>query len=191
MGAIRTSNWFKVEHLKQKSKDMEILKAASDWAKSEIVSSIFFMLFGIAYLLAAFGFWQWGNSPLTKALVIPILIAGGLLLSAGISFYISNKSRLTSFETSYKTNPSALIESEIERTTQTIRTYENVALKVFPAVIVVAALLSIFISNPIIRAICIAMIAFLSVLVILDSQALKRIKIFNQQLELVEQDLKN
>ncbi len=170
---------------------MEILKAASDWAKAEIVSSIFFMLFGGVYLLAAFGFWQWGNSPLTKALVIPILIAGGLLLSAGVSFYLSNKSRLTSFETSYKTHPSALIESEIERTAQTIKTYENIALKVFPAIIVVAALLSAFISNPIIRAICIAIIAFLSVLVILDSQALKRIKTFHQQLELAGQDLRN
>jgi len=152
--------------------------------KAEIVSSIFFMLFGVVYLLAALGFWQWGNSPLTKALVIPILIAGGLLLSAGVSFYLSNKSRLTSFETSYKATPSALIQAEIERTAQTMKTYENIALKVFPAIIVIAALLSIFISTPIIRAICIAIIAFLSVLVILDSQALKRIKTYHQQLEL-------
>lgn len=176
-----------MEHL---NKYMEILKAASDWAKAEIVSSIFFMLFGIIYLLAAFGFWRWGNSTLMKSLFIPILIAGGLLLSAGVGFYLSNKSRLTSFETSYKTSPSALIEAEIERTTQTIKTYENIALKVFPAIIIVAVLLSIFISTPIIRAICIAIIAFLSVLVVLDSQALKRTKTYHQQLELAGQDLK-
>lgn len=74
---------------------MEILKAANDWAKAEVVSSMFFMLFGIVYLLGALVLWKWGSSALTKALVIPILIAGGLLLSAGVSFYLSNKGRLT------------------------------------------------------------------------------------------------
>jgi len=170
---------------------MEIIKAANDWAKAEVISALFFIFFGVVFLFAAFGFWQWGNSPLTKALIIPILIAGGLLLSAGVSFYFSNKSKLTSFEASYKTNPSALINSEIERTAKTMKTYKNVALKVFPLIIVVAALICFFISTPIVRAICIAVIAFLSVLVILDSQALKRIKTFHQQLELVEKDLKN
>lgn len=163
---------------------MEIIKAASDWAKAEIVSSMFFMLFGLIYLLASFGLWQWGNAPLAKALVIPMLIAGGLLLSAGGSFYFSNKSRLANFETSYKANPATFIASEVERTAQTVKTYENVALKVFPGIIAVAALLLFFMPNPLIRAICIAIIAFLSVLVLLDSQALKRTKVFHEQLEL-------
>jgi len=165
---------------------MEIVKAANEWAKAEIGSSFFFMLFGVAYLLVALGFWQWGSSALAKALVLPILIAGGLLLAAGIGFFVSNKSKLASFETSYKTNPSELIASEIERTGKTIKTYENVALKVFPAIIIIAALISFFISNLTVRAICIAVIAFLSVLVILDSQALKRMKPYHQQLLSVE-----
>ena len=83
---------------------MEIVKSATDWAKAEIVSSFFFMLFGIIYLLMSVGFWQMGSTPLMEALIIPILIVGGLLLMAGISFYFSNKSRLTSFEREYKTN---------------------------------------------------------------------------------------
>ncbi len=170
---------------------MDILKAASVWAKAEVVSSIFFMLFGIVYLLATFGLWQWGNTPLTKALIIPMLVAGGLLLAAGISFYISNKSMPKRFETEYNTKPCAIIQSEIARTEKTIKTYKNVALKVFPAIIVIAVLLSIFISKPTVRAISIAIIAFLSVLVLLDSQALKRMKTYHYQLELEEKKLRN
>ena len=170
---------------------MEILKAASVWAKTEVVSSIFFMLFGMIYLLASLGFWQWGNTPLTKALIIPMLAAGGLLLGAGISFYISNKSMPEKFEAAYKTNPSTIIKSEIARTEKTIKTYKNVALKVFPAIIVIAALLAIFIPNPTVRAISIAIIAFLSVLVLLDSQALKRMKVYHYQLALEEKKLRN
>lgn len=170
---------------------MKIVKAANDWARAEIVSAIFFMLFGLSYLLASIGFWQLGDSPLMKALIIPIMIAGGLLFSAGISFYFSNKSRLRTFEIEYKANSSALIKSEIERTEKTINTYKNVALKVFPVIIVVAALVLIFIPNPLVRAISIAVIAFFVVIVLLDSQALKRIKTYHQQLELVEEKLKN
>lgn len=170
---------------------MEIITAANSWAKAEITSSIFFMIFGVVYLLVAFGFRQMGATPMIKALIIPMLVAGGLLLFAGMSFYFSNKAKLTSFKTDYKANPSAMIKSEIASTAKTIKTYENVALKVFPAIVLAAALIAIFISNPMVRAICIGIIAFLSVLVLLDSQALKRMKTYHQQLELVQADLRN
>lgn len=165
--------------------------AANDWAKAEMVSSIFFMLFGLSYILASIGFWQFGNTQLSKALIFPVLIAGALLFSAGISFYLSSKSMQTTFETEYTANPSALIKSEIERTKKTMSTYKNVALKVFPAIVVLAFCVSILISNPLVRAISNAVIAFLVVLIVLDSQALNRMKTYNQKLELVEKDIEN
>jgi hypothetical protein len=170
---------------------MEILKSATTWAKAEMISSIFFMLFGVVYLSASIGFWQLGKTPLLKALIFPTLIAGGLLLSAGVSFYFTSKSKLNSFENAYKTNPSAIIKSEITRTEKTIKTYENIALKVFPLIVVVVLLVAIFISYPLVRAICIGIIAFLLVLILLDSQALKRMKIYHEQLEIVGEGLKN
>lgn len=167
---------------------MEIITAATNWAKAEITSSIFFMLFGVLYLAVSIGIKQMGTTALSKALFIPMLVAGGLLVIAGISFYFSNKSKLTNFESEFKADPTAMIEAEISITTKTIKTYENVALKVFPAIIGIAILIAIFVSNPIVRAICIAVIAFLSVLVLLDSQALKRMKTYHQQLELVKRN---
>jgi len=149
------------------------------------------MLFGFCYLLASVGFWKFGNTPLTKALTIPIMVAGGLLLGAGISFYLSNKSKLRTFETEYNLNPSSLISSELERTEKTMNTYKNVALKVFPAIVLVAALVVVFTANPIVRAISIGVIAFLSVLILLDSQALKRMKTYHQKLKLVESQARN
>lgn len=166
---------------------MEIIKAATEWAKAEVASSMIFMLFGLIYILGSIGFWKFGNTVLTKALVIPLLIAGGLLLSAGISFYLSNKSLLANFETDFNKNPVTVIEAESKRTASTINTYEKVALKVFPAIILVSALAAFFISNPIIRVISIAIIAFLSVLVLLDSLALKRMKTYHHQLEIAKQ----
>lgn len=168
---------------------MDIVKAASDWAKAEVVSAMFFMLFGLVYLLAAAGFWQWASTALTRALAIPMLLAGALLLSAGISFYVSNKSKLANFAGEYNADPASVIASELERTESTIKTYESVALKVFPVIIFVAILIATFVSQPLVRAICIAIIAFLAVLVLLDSQALKRMKKYDQQLRWTQAEL--
>ncbi len=170
---------------------MEIISAANHWAKGEITSSIFFMLFGVTYLLIAFYFKQMGTAALHKSLFIPMLVAGGLLLMAGISFYFSNKSKLANFEKDFTANPTAMIQAEIASTNKTIKTYQNVALKVFPAIILVTALIAIFVSNTSIRAICIGVVAFLFVLVLLDSQALKRMNTYNQHLVTAERAVKN
>lgn len=168
---------------------MQIVQAANQWAKAEMKSAICFMSFGVIYLIAAVCCFQLGDTPLTNALIVPMLVAGGLLVGAGISFYVSNKAKLNNFESAYKTNPSELITSELERTAQTMKTYENVALKVFPLVAVVSGLIAVFVSTPTVRAICIAVVAFLSVLILLDSQALKRIKVYHQHLENTKQPI--
>jgi cytochrome oxidase assembly protein ShyY1 len=62
---------------------MELLKLAIDWAKTEIFSSTFFVVFGILFLLASLGFWQFGKTDLAKAYIIPSLVAAVLLLIIG------------------------------------------------------------------------------------------------------------
>lgn len=166
---------------------MDIVSSAKNWAKAEIKSSFFFMLFGIGYLFIAIFVKQMENSPLAISLFIPLMIAGGLLLLAGISFYFSYKSKLINFEKNYKANPLTFLLAEIESTAKTIKTYQNVALKVFPVIILIATLIALFISLPIVRAICIGVIAFLGVLVILDSQALKRMKTYHQHLRVANE----
>lgn len=168
---------------------MEIVKAATIWTKAEIVSSMWFMFFGVVNILVAIGFWKFGNVEILKALILPLLIVGGLLLGAGISFYLSNSSRLSNIEKDYHNDISAWINSEFEKTESTIRTYENVALKIFPGIILVALLIIVFVAHIKVRAICIAIMVFLLTLVLLDSRALKRIKTYHKQLELVQLDL--
>jgi len=71
----------------------------------------------------------------------------------------------------------------MKRTEKTIKTYENVALKIFPAIIIVAGITVAFSSSPNTRASCIAIIAFFIVFLALDNQALKRMKVYQQELE--------
>ncbi len=46
---------------------MDILKIALDWAKAELVSTSFFMIVGIVFILTSFGFWQYGKTDLARA----------------------------------------------------------------------------------------------------------------------------
>lgn len=169
---------------------MEIIRATSDWAKAEIVSSLFFIFFGLIYIIGSICSWKLGNSPLSKALFIPLMIAGGLLFVAGISFYLSSKSKLDSFEKEFMEDSSSTIKAEITKAKSTIRTYKNVALKVFPAIMILGFLIFLFSDTPIVKAICISVIAFLLVLVVLDSLALKRMETYHQKLELANERIR-
>ena len=169
---------------------MEILKAATDWAKAEVFSSTFFILFGAMFLLGTIGFWQLGKTELAKAFVIPTLVAGVLLLIIGVGLVYSNKSRLASFPTAYESDASAFVQSEITRTEKTMAEFQTIVFKVIPLIIVAAALLIVFINKPIWRAIGITTIAMMVVIIMVDSTANARLEAYSKQLELLEKDLK-
>lgn len=170
---------------------MEILKAATEWAKAEVFSSMFFILFGVLFVLATIGFWQLGKTDIARAFVFPTLIAGMLLLAVGLGLFFTNKSRLANFPTAYNSDPSAFVQSEITRTEKTMAEYQNIVFKIIPIIIVVAALLIVFIDRPIWKAISITTIAMMAVILLIDTTANGRIEAYNEQLMLVEKDLKN
>lgn len=165
---------------------MEILKAATEWAKDEVFSSKFFILFGILFVIGTVGFWQLGKTEVARAFLYPTLVSGAFLLTVGFGLFFTNMSRLSNFEANYKKNPSAFVSSEIARTEKTMQEYQNVVFKAIPILIVVAALLIVFISTPIWRAISITTIAMLVCILLVDSNAHSRIKAYHKQLMMFE-----
>ncbi|WP_271767967.1 hypothetical protein [Aquimarina algiphila] len=164
---------------------MDILKTAIDWAKAELFSTPFFILFGLAFMAASLGFWQLGKTEMAKAYIIPSLVAGILLLTIGLGLFFTNKSRVTQFETAYNKDASAFIESEITRAEATLKEYNTIVFKVIPIIIIVAALLIIFINTPTWRAISITTIAMLIVILLVDGTAYGRIDNYHKELKLV------
>ncbi|WP_038030041.1 hypothetical protein [Thermonema rossianum] len=161
---------------------MEIIKTSIEWARNEVFSSAFFILFGALFLSASAGFWQLGKTDLAKAYVVPTLIAGTLLLVIGIGLVFSNQRRLATFEEAYRQNPVAFVESEIVRTEKTIKEYQNVVFTAIPIIIIVAALCIIFINGATWRASMIITIAMMSVILIIDSNAKQRMEAYHQKL---------
>lgn len=166
---------------------MELLKLATEWAKAEVFSTRFFILFAILFLIASAGFWQLGKTDLAKAYVIPTLVAGLLLLTIGLGLFYTNKSRITQFEKAFNSDTPAFYQSEIERSEATLKEY-TVVFKVIPILIFIAALLILFVHTPTWRAISITTIAMLTVILLIDGTAHSRIEAYHKELKLVEMD---
>ncbi|NER16094.1 hypothetical protein [Spongiivirga citrea] len=166
---------------------MDILKIAIEWAKAEVFSSRFFILFAILFLTASIGFWQLGKTGTAKAYIIPTLVAGVLLLAVGLGIFFTNKSRVTSFAEAYNTNPTEFVQSEIIRTEKSMGEYRIIVFKVIPMIIIVAALLIVVFDKPLWRAISITTIAMMVAILLVDSNANSRIENYHKQLELVDE----
>lgn len=165
---------------------MDILKTAIEWAKAEVFSSMFFILFGVIFLLTTIGFWQLGKTELAKAFIYPTLVAGILLLVIGVGLVYSNKSRIANFPTAYEDDASAFLKTEIVRADKTMAEYQTAVFKVIPFIIIVAALLFVFIDKPMWRAISITTIAMMVVILSIDTNANARIEAYKQELVSVE-----
>lgn len=170
---------------------MDILKVASEWAKGEIFSSKFFVLFGAVFVVASKGFWQLGKSDVARAFIWPTLVAGILLLTVGIGLIVSYNWKLDGFPKAYNEDALSAVQAEIAYTNKTIAEYSSIVFRAIPIIIAIAALLIVFIDKPIWRAISISTIGMMFIILIIDGTASARTKAFKEQLVTVEQQLKN
>lgn len=168
---------------------MDILKEAIDWAKAELISTPFFVLFGVVFMAASIGLWQVGKTDLARAYIIPTLVAGALLTIIGLGLFFTNKSRIPQFEKAYQKDSVAFVTSELERANATLKEYKNVVFTAIPIIILACILVLFFVSTPIWRASMITTIAMLTVILFIDGLAHARIDEYNKQLLKANQEL--
>jgi len=167
---------------------MDILKLATEWAKAEVFSTRFFILFAILFLIASIGFWQLGKTETARAYIIPALIAGILLMTIGLGLFYTNKSRITQFETDYNEDASAFMASEFVRIEKALNEYRTIVFKAIPLIIIIASLLIVFVNKPTWRASAITTIAMMVVILLIDGTAHDRIDIYKKQLKLADKE---
>lgn len=168
---------------------LDILKLSTDWAKSEIFSTSFFILFGIVFLLGSIGFWHLGKSDIAKAYVIPLAVAGVLLIIIGIGLNYTNQSRVSQFTIAYNDDSERFLQSEIERAESTLKEYQTIVFTAIPIIIGICALILLFVSIPICRASMITTVAMLSVILLIDGTAHARIDTYYQKLKSAQTEL--
>lgn len=165
---------------------MDIIKTSTDWARAEMLSSSFFILFGVGFLLASYGFSHLGKTDLAKAYVIPLIVTGGLLLAIGLGIFGQSFFRLSSFVSDYNADASAFIASEIARAERVLNDYSIAVFRVIPLIVVVCAVLLMIFNTPIWRASLVSVIAMMAVIFLIDTNASARLEVYKERLSAVE-----
>ncbi|WP_420861359.1 hypothetical protein [Algirhabdus cladophorae] len=157
---------------------MDILKTAVDWTKAEMLSSSFFILFGIGFMAASLGFWQVGKTEIAKAYVIPLLIAGVLLLIIGLGIFIPAKARVTGFAEAYAMDAQAFISAELAKAERILGEYRIAVYRVIPLIVALCAVLFVVFSGPVWRASFVTTISMMAVIMMIDTNANTRLEAY-------------
>lgn len=165
---------------------MEIIKASTDWAKAELFSTPFFILFGLGFIAASIGFWQLGKTEMARAYIIPTLVAGTLLVIIGVGLFFTNKTRLANFPIAYEKDASTFVASELKRADSTLKEYKNIVFTGIPIIIMICSLIILIVDKPIWRASMITIIAMVTVILLIDGTAHARVDAYNKQLIAVD-----
>ncbi|WP_424934516.1 hypothetical protein [Amaricoccus macauensis] len=161
---------------------MDIVKASSDWARAEMLSAAAFIFFGVIFLLAGFGFRQLGTTDMARAFVIPMLVAGGLLLILGAGLFFPSQARLSGIPATFAADPSGFLAAEIARADKIRSDYSIAVFRIFPAIITLCAVAIPFLQGPVWRASLTTAIAMFLVLILVDMNASARLEAYREQL---------
>ena len=152
-----------------------------------LITTPFFVLFGVGFVVASVCFWQLGRTELARAYIIPTLVAGMLLIIIGTGLFYTNKKRLAEFPVAYEANAVAFVQAERVRAEATLKEYQNVVFTAIPIILVGCAIGILFLSTPGWRASLITAMAMLIVILLIDGTAYARVDAYNQQLLSAEQ----
>ena len=161
---------------------MDVVKTAGDWARTETLASALFVLFGATFLAASLGFWQIGKMDVAHGYVVPMLVAGVLLLALGVGLVVSNGGRISAFEAAYAASTSDAVGAEIARADEMLAGYRIAVFRAFPMIIAVCAVLVPFLAGPLWRASLVTAIAMLAVIMLVDTGAIARLEAYREQL---------
>ena len=161
---------------------MDILKTSTDWARAELLSNSLFALFGVMFVVASLLFWSRGETDMAKAFVLPMLMAGVLMLILGGGLFYGTWKGSAGFAPAISEAAAGFVAAEIERVDRTMAQYDTAVFKVMPLMIAAAALLVVCVHSPGWRAAFITAVIFLGLIMLIDSNANARLEAYKTSL---------
>ena len=138
---------------------MEFLQHTITWIKGEIFEAIIFGSFGLVTIIFSLLFWKFGDTPNSKAVIIPFAFVGIFFLITAISGISSNKKRLPLYTTAFNNNKVEFANSEKKRVNDFQYLYKMTIL-IALVCFTVAISFFLFTNNHILKAIGLALIIF-------------------------------
>lgn len=138
---------------------MDFIQHTTNWIKGEIFEAIIFGSFGLLTIIGSLMLWKFGDTPNSKALIIPLAVVGVFFLGTAISGITSNNKRLPQYTEAYNNDKSAFIHSEKKRVEDFQYLYK-ITIIIASVFFALAIIIFIFTSNHILKAVGIALIIF-------------------------------
>jgi len=94
---------------------MDFIQHTTNWVKGEIFEATIFGSFGLLTIVCSLLFWKFGETPNSKAVIIPLAIVGLSFLVTAISGIVSSNKRLIEFNEAFQKDRKAFVVSEKKR----------------------------------------------------------------------------
>jgi hypothetical protein len=138
---------------------MEFIQHTTNWVKGEIFEAYIFGAFGLLLLLSSLMLWKFGDTPNSKALIIPLIVVGIFFFGTAISGINSNTKRLPDYKKAFIKNKTEFIQSEKERV-EGFQYLYKMTIIIATVCFVLAVCAFVFTQKPTLRAIGIALAIF-------------------------------
>lgn len=94
---------------------MDFIQHTPNWVKGEIFEAAIFGSFGLLMIICSSILWKIGDTPNSKALIIPLAVVGIFFMATAIGNIWSNNKRLPGYTVAYHKDKSAFLKSEKKR----------------------------------------------------------------------------
>lgn len=153
-----------------------------DWYNGEIFEARFILGFGIITIIIGLSFYFLGNTPTAKALLIPLIIVGGIFIGIGATMSHSNQKKMSQIEEIYNKDNAAFIEAEKKRVEDFQYLYPmSIAISLISFLVAIGLLY--FSKNVHLHAISMALIIFGAAFAVIDYFSKERAFIYYETLK--------
>lgn len=158
-----------------------MLENTLNWYNGEIFEAKFILAFGLITIITAFLFQYLGNTPYSKALLIPLLMTGLIFSVIGGSMLFSNQKKIATVEQSFTTDNEQFVKSEKHRV-QDFQYLYPLSLAVSAVCFVLAIVFLAFTKNIYLHASSIAIAIFGFAFMVIDYFSKERATIYYEQI---------
>ncbi len=136
---------------------MEFIQHTTNWVKGEIFEGTIIGSFGLLTIICSLLFWKFGETPNSKALIIPLAIVGIFFLTITIWGTASNNKRLHQYTEAFKKDKTEFVKSEKKRVEDFQYLYKMTII-IASVGFAIAICFFLFTNSPILKAIGLALI---------------------------------
>ena len=138
---------------------MDFIQHTTNWVKGEIFEATLFGSFGLLTIIFSLLLWKFGETPNSKALIIPLAIVGAIFLATAIGNIAGNNKKIPQFTEAFKKDKTEFVKSEKKRVEDFQYLYKMTII-IASVCFAVAISFFLFTNNHILKAIGISLIIF-------------------------------